>query len=178
MSVMTDAMSDATNEARDRQAAGAPEARETPGGEGRPAREQARAMTGEAREQARHAAHDLRESVTGEADDQAHRTAGTLHRWADELAEMAQHAPDNSPTRELVASAAHNGHRAADYLDERGVGGLAQDVRGFAQRSPAAFLGGAALAGFAVGRLVKAGRAGPADGPAAGDGGPQRAGEG
>ena len=38
-------------------------------------------------------------------------------------------------------------------------GGMTEEVQEFARQRPAAFLGGAALAGFAVGRLVRAGRA-------------------
>src|SRR5690606_38442178 len=44
----------------------------------------------------------------------------------------------------------------SDYLERQGVEGLVADLQGFARRRPGAFLGGALLAGLAVGRLAKA----------------------
>ncbi|MDT0343475.1 hypothetical protein [Streptomyces litchfieldiae] len=124
------------------------------------AREQGRSMAYQARDQARTTAHDLRGRVADEADSQTHRTAGTVRQWADDLAGLAHNAPGDSPARTLVAQAAEGGHQAADYIDQHGFGGLIDEVQDFARRRPAAFLGGAALAGLAVGRMVKAGRAG------------------
>lgn len=102
-------------------------------------------------------AGQAKEQAQQEAERQAQRTAGTVRQWADDLARMAERAPDDSPTRGLVVRAADGGHRAADYLEERGPRGVTDDVQGFANRRPAVFLGGAALAGFAVGRLAKGG---------------------
>jgi hypothetical protein len=121
------------------------------------AREQAAAVTGEAGEEARTVVRDLWERVIDETQSQTQRTAGTLRQWADDLSGLAHNAPADSPARDLVAQAADGGHRGADYLDRRGADGLAEDVQEFARRRPAVFLGGALLAGFAIGRLVKAG---------------------
>ncbi|MBT2397012.1 hypothetical protein [Streptomyces sp. ISL-100] len=130
--------------------------------------QQAKAVTGEARQQAGTAARDLRGRVSDEVQGQAERAVGTLRKWADDLDGMAQNAPGDSPVRSLVAQAADGGHRAADYLDKNGLGSVVEDVRGFARRRPGAFLGGAALAGLAVGRMAKAGKA---QAGAGGDGG-------
>ncbi|MGW0494546.1 hypothetical protein ACWD0Z_03680 [Streptomyces sp. NPDC003007] len=121
------------------------------------AAEQVRAVTGEAREQAGAMAGDLRSRVAEEAESQARRGAQVIREWADELSGLAKGADKDSPAKSLVVQVADRGHRAADYLEERGVGGLAGDVQDFARRRPGAFLGGAVLAGFAVGRLAKAG---------------------
>lgn len=123
------------------------------------AAEQARAVAGEARQQAGNAARDLRQRVLDEGQGQAQRLAGTVRQWADDFAGMAQNAPGESPARTLVTQAADGGHRAADYLDKNGVDGLLGDLQKFARRRPGAFLGGAVLAGLAVGRLAKAGKA-------------------
>ncbi|WP_141746841.1 hypothetical protein [Streptomyces agglomeratus] len=141
--------------------------------------EQAKAVTGEARQQAGTAVRDLRGRVNDEVQGQAERAAGTLRKWADDLDGMAQNAPGDSPVRGLVAQAADGGHRAADYLDKNGLGGVVDDVRGFARRKPGVFLGGAALAGLAVGRLAKAGKAqsGSNGGSRAGDGGSRAGGD-
>ncbi|MFJ5731827.1 hypothetical protein [Streptomyces paradoxus] len=121
------------------------------------ATDQVRAVTGEARAQAGAMAGDLRTRVTEEAESQTRRGAQVVREWADDLSGLADSADADSPARSLVSQAADRGHRAADYLDERGVGGLMDDVQDFARRRPGAFLGTAVVAGFAVGRLAKAG---------------------
>lgn len=139
-------------------------------GAGQQARQKAGEVAGAVGDQARSAARDLGGRAAEEARDQARNTTGTVRQWADELTAMAENGPHDSPARALVAQAADGGHRAADYLDQRGIGGMTEDVQEFARQRPAAFLGGAALAGFAVGRLVRAGRA---QSQAAQDGGPR-----
>ncbi|MZF88166.1 hypothetical protein [Streptomyces sp. SID5643] len=121
------------------------------------ATDQVRAVTGEARAQAGAMAGDLRTRVSEEAESQTRRGARVMRQWADDLSGLADGADADSPARSLVTQAADRGHRAADYLDTRGVGGLVDDLQDFARRRPGAFLGGAVVAGFAVGRLAKAG---------------------
>ncbi|WP_326595205.1 hypothetical protein [Streptomyces sp. NBC_01803] len=152
-------MSQSTQRAQQEMSATAGQAGQAARGLAGDAREQARSVTGQARDHARTTAHDLRGRVADEAGSQARRTVGAVRQWADDLAGLADNAPADSPARGMVAQAADRGHRAADYLDERGIDGLIEDVQGFARQRPAAFLGGAALAGFAIGRLVKIGRA-------------------
>ncbi|QIJ65672.1 hypothetical protein [Streptomyces sp. JB150] len=124
---------------------------------GSTALEQARTVTGEARRQTESAVSDLRERVTQEMEEQTRRAAGTVRQWADDLAALADNAPGESPARSLVTQVADGGHRAAEYLDQHGVAGMTENLKGFARRRPGAFLAGAALAGLAVGRMGKAG---------------------
>lgn len=135
--------------------------------------EQARAVMGEARQQAGTVVGDLRGRAMDEAEGQAKRVADTLRQWANDLSGLAERAESDSPARGMVSQAADKGQRAADYLERQGVEGLVSDLRGFARRRPGAFLGGALLAGMAVGRLAKAAGAasrtqGPGQEPAAG----------
>ncbi|MEV1006606.1 hypothetical protein [Streptomyces sp. NPDC049881] len=125
-------------------------------------RQRAAEAAGTAGDQAASGARAFGDRVAEEARDQERSATGAVRQWADDLATMADRAPEDSPVRGLVARAADSGHRAADYLDENGVEGLAGELRDFAARRPAMFLGGVALAGFAAGRLARAGRAGPA----------------
>ncbi|MGW8060964.1 hypothetical protein ACVV2G_01500 [Streptomyces ziwulingensis] len=120
------------------------------------AADQARSVVGEARQQAGTVLEDLRSRAMDEAEGQTKRAAGQLRQWASDLSGLADQARDDSPARSLVTHAADRGGRAADYLDERGVEGLVGDLQHFARRRPGAFLGGALLAGLAVGRLAKA----------------------
>ncbi|MFH9061480.1 hypothetical protein ACH4GM_09740 [Streptomyces coeruleorubidus] len=124
--------------------------------------DQAKTVAGEARQQVGAAAQDLRSRAMSEVEEQTRRAAGSLRQWADDLAGLAENAQSDSPARSLAAQAADGGHRAADYLDRQGVDGVLTDVQDFARRRPGVFLGGAVLAGMAVGRLVKA--AGKSDG--------------
>ncbi|MFI5683015.1 hypothetical protein [Streptomyces sp. NPDC051636] len=129
------------------------------------AAEQAKTVVGEARQQAGTVIEELRSRAIGEAEGQVRRAAGMLRQWSDDAAGLAGNAQGESPARSLAAQAADGGHRAADYLEKQGMEGVLSDVRGFARRRPGAFLGGALLAGLAVGRLAKAaGKAGQASG--------------
>lgn len=119
------------------------------------AAEQARNVVGEARQQAGTVMEDLRGRAIHEADGQTKRAAGTLRSWANDFSGLAAHAESDSPARSLAARAGDRGQRAADYLERQGVEGLAADLQDFARRRPGAFLGGALLAGLAVGRLAK-----------------------
>lgn len=143
--------------AKEQASATAGQAREATGEVAGTALDQARTVAGEARRQAGSAVGDLRGRVADEVAGQTRRAAGTVHQWADDLAELARNAPGDSPARSLVSQVADGGHRAADYLDRHGVEGMTEDLKGFARRRPGAFLAGAALAGLAVGRMAKAG---------------------
>ncbi|MFD5270418.1 hypothetical protein [Streptomyces sp. NPDC058335] len=119
------------------------------------AAEQVQSVVGEARQQAGTVIGELRHRAMGEAEGQTKRAADTLRQWASDLSGLAENAQKDSPARSLAAQAADKGHRAADYLDKQGVDGLVSDLQGFARRRPGAFLGGAVLAGMAVGRLAR-----------------------
>ncbi|AYN41665.1 hypothetical protein D9753_25440 [Streptomyces dangxiongensis] len=138
------------------------------------AAEQTRAVVGEARQQAGNVIDQVRGRVMDEADGQAKRAAGSLRQWAEDLGGLAGNAQHDSPARSLATQVADKGHRAADYLEKQGVQGVACDLQGFARRRPGVFLGGALLAGLAVGRMAKA--AGTAS--RSGGSGPEQAAEG
>lgn len=118
--------------------------------------EQGRAVAGEAAAQARSVAVGLRDRAGLEVRSQTHRLAETLRQWSDDLSSMADSGKPDSPARGLVGQVAERGRRMADYLDERGLGGAVDEVQRFARRRPGAFLAGAAVAGFLVGRMGKA----------------------
>ena len=125
-------------------------------------RDEARAVTdtvaGAAREQISGLGTQARERLTQEVESQTRHTADTVRTWADDLSRMAESAP-SGPARALVTQVADRGYQVADTLEQRGFGGLVEDVQDFARRQPATFLGGAALAGIVAGRLAKAGKA-------------------
>ncbi|MEU1127997.1 hypothetical protein ABZ371_31550 [Streptomyces sp. NPDC005899] len=123
------------------------------------AAEQAKAVAGEARRQADSAVHDLKRRLMDEGQEQTDRLADAVRQWADDLGGLADGARKDSPARSLTARTADQGHRAADYLAGNSLDGMLGDLRDFGRRRPGVFLGGAVLAGLAVGRLGKAGKA-------------------
>lgn len=143
---------------------GAGQAREAAGEVAGTAREQARAVGSEAREQAQELTGELRHRLVREVDSQAHRTAGSLRQWADDLSGMAEGARQESPARDLASKAAGKTRELADTLENQGFEGAVEGVQSFARRQPALFLGGAALAGLVVGRMARSARAVHSDG--------------
>ncbi|MFF7892548.1 hypothetical protein ACFZDI_11720 [Streptomyces sp. NPDC007907] len=133
----------------------ADQARQAAGQVASTAVQQAKQVAGEARQQADSVVQDLRSRAVDEAEGQTKRAAGVLRQWAQDLAELAEKAPGDSPARSVVTQVADRGHRAADYVDKQGVEGIVGDLQSFARRRPGLFLGGALLAGLAVGRLGK-----------------------
>ncbi|MFI9241447.1 hypothetical protein ACIGXF_02400 [Streptomyces sp. NPDC053086] len=120
------------------------------------AAEQTRAVVGEARQQVGTVIDQVCSRVADEAEGQTRRAADALRQWSQDLSGIAENAQQDSPARSLAAQAADKGHRAADYLEKQGAQGVVSDLQQFARRRPGAFLGGALLAGLAVGRLAKA----------------------
>ncbi|WP_182907359.1 hypothetical protein [Microbispora sp. H13382] len=139
------------------------------------AKDQARTVAHEAREQTRHVLHQLRRHTDEQARHQSRRAAGTIRQWTGELEAIGDNAQPDSPMRSVVQQVAERGHRAADYLETEGLQGAVRDVQDFARRRPGLFLAGAVVAGFLVGRAVKAVASaedphanGPVNGPAVG----------
>lgn len=142
--------------AKERASEAVDKARESAGEVASTAQEQARGVVDESRTQIRHVTSEVRGRIGEETRTQTQRASQTLRHWSDDLASMAEGADADSPVSGVVRRVAASGHDAADFLDERGVEGMAEEVRSFARRRPGVFLVGAVLAGFAVGRLAKA----------------------
>ncbi|MDQ1673070.1 MAG: hypothetical protein QOC98_1632 [Frankiaceae bacterium] len=120
------------------------------------AREQAQNVVGEASQQARQLADSLVTQLNEQASTQQQRAAGGVRSLAEGVSDMAEGrgAPE-SPVGDLTRQAADRLQTAASYLERKQPNDLLNDVRSFASRRPGAFLLGAAVAGFAVGRIVK-----------------------
>ena len=134
------------------------------------AKEQARSFVGEARSETGHVMNDVQGRLREEAEDQTRKASGNLRQWSQELESMAEHADTDSPVGDVVRQVAEGGRGTADFLDERGVNGLLDEARDFARRKPMAFLVGAAVAGFALGRILKVSPEGSEQGGSEGPG--------
>lgn len=120
------------------------------------AKDQTRRVVEDARTQVRELGGTVRDRVRDEGDARARQVAQSVRGWSEELESMAE-GRTSAPGR-LVREVATRGHRAADYVDEHGLGGLLSQVETFARRRPGLFLLGTAAAGFAFARLAKASR--------------------
>ncbi|TYB50475.1 hypothetical protein FXF51_56025 [Nonomuraea sp. PA05] len=127
------------------------------------ATQQARQVGGEIRQQTGQAVTHLRGRVRDEVDSQSRRAAQNLRHWADELREMTESGKPDSPVQGVLQRVAGTGHKAADYLEDQGLGGAVGELQDFARRRPGVFLAGALAAGFLFGRLVKASAAAAQD---------------
>lgn len=139
---------------------------------GATAREQVERVRGEVVEQGRTVVAEARAQVESQVHDQTRQLAERLARLGDEARALSEGRPQNADTlAPYVSNAADAMYDAADRLyglasdiDERGLTGVLDDVQVFARRRPGAFLLGAALAGFGVGRVVRASSADDGDG--------------
>ncbi|MFJ2822135.1 hypothetical protein ACIO7M_13595 [Streptomyces toxytricini] len=132
--------------------------------------EQAAGVAGEAGARARDLAGELRTQVRDQARGQTGRLAQNVRSLADDLARMAEADTSGSPAASAVRRVADGGRRMASRMESRGPDGLLSDLQDFARRRPGAFLAGAALAGFALGRIGKGTQAaGSSGGPSVAD---------
>ena len=128
-------------------------------------RAEAARVTEEVSLQVQSLAGETREQLEAQAYEATQRLAGGFRQLGQEAQALAEGRPADAPNlRPYVQQAADRFHTTASGLtdlaatiDERGLEGLAEDAQAFARRRPAAFLMGAAAAGFLIGRMVRAG---------------------
>ncbi|SES43328.1 MULTISPECIES: hypothetical protein [Lentzea] len=125
------------------------------------AQEQIGHVVRETKSQADNVLRSAKDRVAGEADAQAKKVSTQLDRIADELSSMAESASPDALSAGAVRRVADTGRQAARFLDERGASGLLSSAQHFARRRPGAFLLGAAVAGFLVGRVAKSATGSP-----------------
>ncbi len=128
-------------------------------------REQATQLTQELSSQGRSLYEETRQQVAEQADVQAQALAQTLHRWGSETQALVEGRPqDAGPVGAYARQCADQLYRVASEIEIRGASGLVEEVGGLARRRPGAFLLGAALIGFAGGRLIRSGSGDGSDG--------------
>jgi hypothetical protein len=102
-----------------------------------------------AAEELRAAAARRADSARVEAAEQVAGTARALHAAADNL-------DQRDVQQRLLHSAADGLMKMSDTLRDKKLDEMVSDIAEFGRRNPAAFLGGAVLAGFALARLARA----------------------
>ncbi|MBI2710567.1 MAG: hypothetical protein HYX34_12885 [Actinobacteria bacterium] len=137
------------------QAAGAAETAKAQAGQvTEQVKQQVSSLTEEARDRVTNVARDARSQLQEQGDQQASKVAGAIRDYGHQLRSMADSGEDGQLTG-IARSIADQLESTADRLEHGGVSGMVSDVQDFARRRPAAFLIGAGLLGFGVGRLVR-----------------------
>lgn len=125
----------------------------------RHARQQAGAVTGVAADQVGQLVEQARGELQRTARERTEQIGGLLGDVASQLRALAEGRPEDAGrTVDYVGQAVDATERLATRLRQGGPEGLVDDVTRFARRRPGLFLAGAAVAGFGVGRLLRAGK--------------------
>lgn len=120
--------------------------------------EQTAAVADTAKEQLSSFVSQARAEAAQQAQTQGQQVIRGLHTLTDELSALANGRPNEAgQVGKLVGDAEQRLQRYVSSLEARGPQGALDDVASFARRRPAMFLLGAGVAGFAIGRLVRAG---------------------
>lgn len=107
----------------------------------------------QAADSARAAASEQVEQQKAAASESLNAFAQAIHRASDEL---GQH--DQTAAARLVHEAANGLENLSRSLSQQNLSEMVDSMREFGRRNPAAFAGGAALAGLALGRLARSSR--------------------
>jgi hypothetical protein len=126
--------------------------------------EQAPQVGSEVVEQGKTIVQEARAQVQEQVNAQSRRLGDSLSRLGNEIRALSEGRPEQASTvQPYVANAADAVYEAADRvygdvddIQARGISGVLEDVQAFARRRPGAFLAGAAIAGFGIGRAVRA----------------------
>ncbi len=120
-------------------------------------KEQAGQVSGEFRDQALGLVDEAKTLLQSRADTQTEKLAQGLRRLGNKAGGLAQGWPnEESSVRQYIWQLAEKLDVAADEIELRGVDGLVDEVQTFARRNPTAFMVGAAVVGFGVGRVIRA----------------------
>jgi hypothetical protein len=118
-------------------------------------------VAGEARTQALDAMRSAQDELRGHASQQTDRAAQGLHGLAGQIQALVEGRTDEAGVAgDYARQAGDKVRQVAGRLEDGGFEGVVDDVRRFAQRRPGLFLIGAAAAGFAAGRMIRASRGG------------------
>lgn len=130
------------------------------------ARHQASDLAQQARDAAYDGAHRVREEAERRAQAGVDRGADEVSHTADALRRAADEAGERTIQGQVLRYAADGLTDISHSIRGKSLGDMAGDLAEFGRRNPVAFLGGAALAGFALSRFVRATRPQPRhDGP-------------
>lgn len=120
------------------------------------ATQQAGQVAQEVSVQARELVGQARNELRDQASQQTGRAADKMRTLSEQVQALTDGRPEEAgPVGDYARQAGDKLQQVASRLDEGGLEGMFEDVQGFARRRPGVFLAGAAMAGFAVGRMLR-----------------------
>lgn len=122
----------------------------------REAKDAASERLSEVGDAARRGIHDAKHQASAEAERAKNAGAGRLRELSDALGHAADDMGDASTTGGLMRQASEGIDEVARSLEGQSLGEMVDTVSDFGRRNPTLFLGGAALAGFALSRFATA----------------------
>jgi hypothetical protein len=121
---------------------------------------QASAVAGTAKDHVNTLIGQAKDELATQGEARGQQLVSGLQTLADQLSALLQGRPDEAgQLRTMVDDAQQRVQSYAGSLQQRGPRALVDDVSAFARRRPGAFLLGASITGFAIGRLVRSGAA-------------------
>jgi len=128
-------------------------------------KEQASEVRQQVASEARNLVGEAKGQLHGQARSQTEQLAGGIRRMADQVRSLAEGRADEAgQVGDYARQAASKLSDLSSTVEQRGFDGLIDDVQRFARRRPGAFLGAAAITGFAVGRLLRGAKSQDGDG--------------
>lgn len=120
------------------------------------AKEQLGEVAQDASAQVRTVVDDSKARLHDRARSQTDQMASTLRELGDQINALLEgRTADAGPVADYARQAASSVSRFAGDIEQKGFDGIIDDVERFARRRPGAFLLGAAVAGFGVGRILR-----------------------
>ncbi|SDY71023.1 hypothetical protein [Citreimonas salinaria] len=120
------------------------------------ARRQAKGLAEDARQAGQQAYDTVKDEAGHQAEEAQSRIASEAGDVAQALRKAAEASRDGSPQERTFGQIADALADASEGFSRKDLGELVSDANHFARRNPIAFLGGAALLGFAAARFAKA----------------------
>ena len=128
---------------------------------GQTAKREAEEVLEQAKEQASNLFSELGSDIREQAGTQQQKISANLRQISGDLRNMLASSDASGSASMLVDQAANHSGNAADWLEQREPGDLLDEVKGFARRRPAAFLGIALGVGLLAGRITRNAGSGP-----------------
>ncbi|WP_426733314.1 hypothetical protein [Glutamicibacter sp. 2E12] len=119
------------------------------------AKQEASMLADQAKDQATHLWDELGSDLKEQTSAQQRKVAANLRDISDEFRAMLDQSSASGTASMLVDQASHHSGQAADWLEQREPHDLLDEVKGFARKRPAAFLGLALGAGLLAGRMTR-----------------------
>lgn len=120
------------------------------------ARDTVRDVAADVSSQAAHIGAKMRDGAVEHLDDARDALSESGDRLAQTLRRAAEEPASGSVQSRVLTAVAGGVSTAANTLRDRSVSDIVADVRALARRNPGAFAAGAAVAGFALARFLRA----------------------